>query len=205
MRARYMSLRTEQAYLHWMRRFVRHHGRVSPRQLGAAHVEAFLSSLATTRRVSAATQNQALCAILFLSRQVLKMELPWLANLVRAAPSRHLPVVLTREEVRRLLAELRGTHWLMASLLYGSGLRLHECLTLRVKDVDAGRGELVVRDGKGGKDRVTMLPASLRVPLAGHFARLQEWFDNERRLKRPGASLPHALERKYPLAATSWG
>ena len=205
MRTRYMSLRTEQAYLHWMRRYIRHHGQVSPRQLGATHVEAFLSSLATRGRVSASTQNRALCAILFLYRQVLKTDLPWLANLVRAAPSRHLPVVLTRDEVRRLLAELRGTHWLMASLLYGSGLRLHECLTLRVKDVDVGRGELVIRDAKGGKDLVTMLPGSLRAPLAGHFARLQEWFDNERRLKRPGVSLPHALERKYPLAPTSWG
>ncbi len=204
-RARHLSLRTEQAYLHWMRRFISYHGNVSPRQLGAAEVEAFLNSLANRGRVSASTQNQALCAILFLYRQVLKTDLPWLANLVRAPPSRHLPVVLTREEVRHVLAELRGSHWLMASLLYGSGLRLQECLALRVKDLDLARGELVVRDGKGGKDRVTMLPASLRAPLEGHLARLKDWFENERRLGRPGVSLPHALARKYPLAATSWG
>ena len=205
MRTRHLSLRTEQAYLQWMRRFIRYHGTVSPRQLGAAEVEAFLNSLANRGRVCASTQNQALCAILFLYRQVLTTNLPWLANPVRAPSSRHLPIVLTRDEARRVLAELRGTHWLMASLLYGSGLRLHECLALRVKDLDLGRGELVVRDGKGGKDRVTMLPGSLRAPLEGHLARLKEWFENERRLGRPGASLPHALARKYPQAANSWG
>jgi integron integrase len=199
-----MSLRTEKSYLHWIRRFITHHGRRSPRELGATHVEAFLTYLATEGRVSASTQNQALCAILFLYKHVLKQDLPWLSNLVRARRPRHLPVVLSHDETRRVLAEMRSTPWLMASLLYGAGLRLHECLALRVKDVDLERRELVVRDGKGRKDRVTVLPDSLGKPLEGHLARLREWFENERRLARPGVSVPHALARKYPNAPTSW-
>lgn len=139
MRAHRASLRTEQAYLHWMRRLVCYHGRSDPGQLGPSHVEAFLTSVATQGRVSASSQNQALRALLFLYRRVLKMDLPWLTNLVRAAPSRHFRAVLTRGEVRQVVAELQGTHWLMASLLYGGGLRLQECLALRVKDVDVKR------------------------------------------------------------------
>lgn len=204
MRARRMSLRTEDAYLHWIRRYVAFHGRRSPRDLGPLHVEAFLSALATRQRVSASTQNQALAAILFLYRQVLGTDFPWLANIVRATKSRHIPVVLSREEVRRVLAELTGTPWLVANLLYGSGLRVSECLSIRVKDIDYERQELVVRDGKGMKDRVTTLPASLREPIAGHLVRLRGWFDNERRRARPGVSLPFALENKYGGAAVGW-
>lgn len=204
MRTRHMSLRTEDAYLHWIRRYVAFHGRRSPTELGPRHVEAFLTALATRWHVAASTQNQALCAILFLYKQVLKTDLPWLDNIVRASRPRHVPVVLSRDEVRRVLAELRGTAWLLTSLLYGSGLRLHEGLALRVKDVDLERHELVVRDGKGRKDRVTTLPDSLRDPLSGHLVRLREWFENERRRSRPGVSLPFALARKYPAAPTSW-
>jgi integron integrase len=204
MRTRRMSLRTEASYLHWIRRYVEFHGRRPPRELGPLHVEAFLTDLATRLHVAASTQNQALCALLFLYKQVLHADFPWLENIVRAARPRHLPVVLSRDEVRRVLVELRGTPWLVASLLYGSGLRLHEGLALRVKDLDFERHELVVRDGKGRKDRVTTLPECLRDPVAGHLARLRDWFANERRRARPGVSLPFALAHKYPQAATSW-
>lgn len=199
-----MSLRTEKAYLHWIRRYVRPHGRRSPRELDAEHVEALLTLLATEGHVAASTRNQALCAILFFYERVLKMDLPWLANVARATRPRHLPVVLSPVEVRRVLAELKGTSWLMASLLYGSGVRLQECLALRVNDIDLERREITVHDGKGRKDRVTTLPETLRAPPVGHLARLREWFDNERRLNRPGVSLPLALERQYPSASTSW-
>ncbi|MBV6424457.1 MAG: IS91 family transposase ISTha3 [Steroidobacteraceae bacterium] len=199
-----MSLRTEKAYLFWIRRYIRaNHGR-HPRDLGAPEVEGFLSRLAVHDHVAASTQNQALAAILFLYRQVLEVDLPWLENVTRAAKPRHIPVVLSREEARSVLAELNGTPWLVASLLYGSGLRLEEALSVRVKDLDLARRELIVRDGKGRKDRVTTLPDSLRRPIEGHFVKLREWFANERRLGRPGVSLPDSLARKYPAAPTSW-
>lgn len=204
MRARHMSLRTEGAYLHWIRRYIEFHSRRNPRELGPGDIEAFLTALATKPHVAASTQNQALCAILFLYRKVLKSELPWLENIVRAAKPKHLPVVLSREEVRRVLAGLKGTPWLVASLLYGGGLRLHEGLMLRVKDIDFERRELVVRDGKGQKDRVTTLPESLREPFRAHLALLRVWFDNERQMQRPGVSVPFALARKYPHASVSW-
>lgn len=203
-RARHMSLRTEKAYLHWVWRFVLFHGRRHPRDLGAPEVERFLTHLATQNQVSESTQNQALAAILFLYRHVLKTDLPWLANVVRARRPKRLPVVLTREETRRVLSNLRGTPWLVASLLYGSGLRLSECLALRVKDLDLDRAELVVRDGKGRKDRVTTLPESLQLPLQAHLARLRDWHAEQCRQKLPGVSLPTALRRKYPAAPTSW-
>lgn len=205
MRTRHLALRTEQAYLHWLRRYVAFHGRRHPRELGAAEVEQFLTHLAVHRKVSAPTQNQALQALLFVYRHVLETELPWLDGVTRASRSKHLPVVLSRSEVRSVLAQLQGTSWLLASLLYGSGLRLMEGLRLRVKDLQLERGELVVRQAKGGKDRVTMLPASLAGPLRAHLTQLRAWFDEERRLQRPGVSLPFALVRKYPQAGTQWG
>lgn len=204
MRTRRMSLRTEQAYLSWIRRYVRSLQGLHPREGDAADVEAFLSGLATRDHVAPSTQNQALAAILFLYRHVLQVELPWLANITRATRFRYVPVVLTREETRRVLAELRDVPWLVASLLYGSGLRLSEALALRTKDIDLVRLELVVRDGKGRKDRVTTLPGSLCSALEGHLARLREWFANERLLGRPGVSMPDALDRKYPSAPVSW-
>ena len=205
MRTRHLSLRTEQAYLQWLRRYVAFHNRRHPRELGASEVEQFLTHLAVHRKVSAATQNQALQALLFLYRHVLEIDLPWLGNVTRASRPKRLPVVLNRAEVRALLSQLEGTPWLIASLLYGSGMRLMEALRLRVKDLALDRGELIVREAKGGKDRVTMLPATLENAVRGHLGRLREWFEEERRMQRPGVSLPRALARKYPDAGTSWG
>jgi integron integrase len=205
MRVRRLSYHTERAYLGWIRRFLAFHGRRHPRDLGAADVEAFLTHLAVDRKVSASTQNQALQAILFLYRRVLEIELPWLDHVVRARRPRPVPVVLTPQETRRILSNLDGTPWLVASLRYGGGLRLAEALRLRVKDLEFERGELLVRDGKGAKDRITVLPRALQEPLRAHLARLHDWFTEERRRGRPGVSLPNALNRKYPRASTSWG
>ena len=205
MRTRHFSLRTEQAYLQWIRRYVTFHGRRHPRELGAPEVEVFLSHLAVDRKVSASTQNQAMQALLFLYRQVLEVELPWLENVTRAVQPRRLPVVLSRAQVRALLAQLEGIPWLVANLLYGGGLRLMEALALRVKDLALDRGELVVRDGKGGKDRVTVLPEALIPHLRAHLVRLEERFREQRRRGDPGVSLPQALARKYPRAGTDWG
>ncbi len=205
MRTRHLALRTEQAYLQWIRRYIVFHGRRHPRGLGAGAIEQFLNHLAVDRKVSAATQNQALQALLFLYRQVLGIAIPHLGNITRATGPRRLPVVLSREEVRGLLGQLDGTPWLVSSLLYGSGLRLTEALRLRVKDVLLDRGELVIRDAKGGKDRVTMLPETLVAPLRAHLTRLHAWFEQELRCKRAGVSLPFALARKYPEASRQWG
>ncbi|TAK84688.1 MAG: hypothetical protein EPO20_13690 [Betaproteobacteria bacterium] len=160
-RRRHYSYRTEQSYVQWIKRFIWFSGKRHPRELGAAEVTAFLSHLASERDVAASTQNQALSALLFLYGQVLGVELPWMKGIVRAKRPVRVPVVLTRDEVRALLARLEGTKWLMAALLYGSGLRLRECLKPRVKDVDFGYRQITVRDGKGAKDRVTMLPAEM--------------------------------------------
>jgi integrase len=170
MRTRHMALRTEQAYLQWIRRYIAFHDRRHPRDLGGPDVEQFLTHLAVERKVSASTQSQALQALLFLYRVVLSVELPWLENVTRAARPRRLPVVLTRAQVRALLSHLEGTHWLVANLLYGSGLRLLEALRLRVKDLLMGRHELVVRDGKGGKDRMTVVPDAIAGPLHDWFS-----------------------------------
>jgi integron integrase len=205
MRTRHLALRTEQVYLQWLHRYLAFHNRKHPRELGAPEVEQFLTHLAVHRKVSAATQNQALQALLFLYRQVLEIELPWLNEVTRASHPRRLPVVLDRGEVQALLAQLHGTPWLVASLLYGSGLRLMEALRLRVKDLALERGELIVREGKGGKDRVTMLPAALDTQLRAHLARLRAWYEDQRRREQPGVSVPFALSRKYPQAATQWG
>lgn len=205
MRTRHLAYRTEQAYLRWLQRYIAFHKRRHPRQLGAAEVEQFLTHLAVDRKVSAGTQNQALQALLFLYRQVLGIELPWLEGVTRAAPSRRLPVVLSRQEVRAILAHLHGPAWLVGSLLYGGGLRLMEGLRLRVKDLALARGEVIVREGKGGKDRVTVVPGALAGPLEAHLAKLRPWFEEERRQGRPGVSLPFALARKYPHAGTQWG
>ena len=160
-RLRHYSLRTERAYEQWVRRYVRFHGNRHPRELNAAHVTAFLSSLASDRNVAAATQNQALAAILFLYKEVLGLELPWLEGIARAKRPRRLPVVLTRQETAAVFERMQGTHALMARLMYGTGMRLMECLRLRVKDVELTRREVVVREPKGGRDRITVFPASL--------------------------------------------
>lgn len=169
-RVKHYSIRTEETYVDWIRRFVLHFGKRHPRELGARHVEAFLSDLAVTRRVAASTQNQAKAALLFLYREVLELELPWLEGITQARTPQRLPVVLTRAEAQAVLARLRGTHKLVAGLLYGSGLRLMEAVRLRVKDVEFTRGEILVREGKGFKDRVTMLPAVLSDSLRGNWS-----------------------------------
>jgi integron integrase len=204
-RARHYSRRTEKAYVFWTRRFVLFHGKRHPSQMGAAEVTAFLSHLATDGKVSASTQNQALSALLFLYRQVLEVELPWLDGLVRAKRPVRLPVVLNRHEVHALLGRMDGTPGLMASLLYGAGLRLLECCRLRVKDVDPTRLEIIVRDGKGSKDRITMLPAGLKTPLASHLNHVREQHDRDRAAGRGSVELPLALAKKYPSAAWEWG
>jgi len=171
-RRRHYSSRTEETYLHWIRRFIAFSGRRHPRDLGAGEVTAFLNHLAAERHVAAATQNQALAALLFLYKEVLVQPLPWLEGIEHAKRPVRRPTVLTQGEARQLLARMRGTKWLMASLLYGAGLRLRECLTLRVKDVDFGYRQIVVRDGKGGKDRVTILPGPAVEPLQAHLLRV---------------------------------
>jgi integron integrase len=204
-RRKHYSLRTEERYLHWIRRFIYFSGKRHPRELGALEVTAFLNHLARERNVAASTQNQALSALLFLYREVLVTPLPWLDELDRVQRPARLPTVLTREEVERMLAALRGTNWLMTSLLYGAGLRLRECLKLRVKDVDFGYRQIVVRDGKGAKDRVTMLPASLMDPLKRQIARARDLHERDMAAGYGTVELPHALARKYPRAPCEFG
>ncbi len=205
MRLKHYAIRTERAYVDWIKRFIQANGRRHPRDLGGREVETFLSLLAVRGRVAASTQNQALAALLFLYREVLKTELPWMDKVVRAKRPDRVPVVLSVAEVRALLAVLEGRPWLLASLLYGTGMRLMEVLRLRIKDVDFGRGEITVREGKGARDRRTVLPASLVEPLqrqvdrarALHVADLGEGFGD--------AWLPFALARKYPNAGRAPG
>jgi integron integrase len=201
MRLKHYSLRTEEAYLYWIRRYIRAWLPRHPRDLDGAAVEAFLTRLATRDNVAASTQNQALSALLFLYREVLAMDLPWMENVVRAKRPRRLPVVLTRVQVARLLERLAGREALMAGLLYGSGLRLMECVRLRVKDVGLERNELVVRDGKGGKDRMTVLPAALKDGLARQVAEVRVLHARDLACGLGRVHLPHALARKYPNAA----
>jgi len=203
-RARHMSYRTEKTYLHWIQRFIRHHGRRHPRQMGGREVEDFLTALAVKNKVSASTQNQALAAILFLYRDVLEIDLPWLTQVIRAKRPQRLPVVLSRLEVQCVLERLAGVERLIVSMLYGSGMRLGECLQLRVKDLDLVRRELLIRDAKGQKDRITVLPEALIQPVQAHLARVKDQYESDRREKLPGVSLPYALCRKYPNAPTSW-
>ena len=200
LRAKHYSPRTEEAYVGWIRRFIRFHGRRHPREMGEAEVTAFLSSLAVDGQVAASTQNQALSALLFLYGEVLRVEFDWLQGLVRARRPARLPVVLTQDEVRRLLASLDGTGWLMASLMYGAGLRLLECVELRVKDLDLAARELRVRDGKGRRDRVTMIPARLVEPLAVRIAETRRLHESDLRSRAGWVALPDALSRKFPSA-----
>jgi integron integrase len=202
-RIRHYSRRTERAYVSWLRRFIVFHGKRHPRDMGEREVTAFLSSLAS-RGVSASTQNQALSAILFLYEVVLGTRLTWMDDIVRARRPARLPVVLSREEVAALLARLHGSVWLMASLMYGSGVRLLECAELRVKDLNFDRGELSVRDGKGGKDRVTMLPAALKGPLVDHLTKVKAQHEADLAAGHGRVALPGALEAKYRSAASEW-
>jgi site-specific recombinase XerD len=201
-RARHYSLRTEQAYEHWMRCFVTFHELKSPRELGPETVKEYLEYLAVERKVSASTQNQALNALVFLYEQVIGEPLGTIGEFTRAKRPKRLPVVLTREEVNRLLGALTGTYGLKVGLLYGSGLRLMECMRLRVKDVDFAHQQIVVRDGKGQKDRVTMLPHRFQQPLREHLARAKAQHDNDLALGFGAVYLWPALERKYPQRCT---
>jgi integron integrase len=206
LRLRHRSLRTEKSYLQWLRAFQRFINNKPPGEITSLEVKSFLSHLAVDKNVSASTQNQAFNALLFLFRHVLDRDLNEISETVRAKASRRLPVVLSRQEVQQLLAELSGVYRLMAKLIYGCGLRIQECLELRTKDIDFERGTLTVRSGKGDKDRVTMLPESLKKELLLHLTQVRQLFDRDfQRSEAEGVALPHALERKYPNAGKEWG
>ena len=203
-RFRHYSLRTERTYCHWIRRFILFHGKRHPRDMGAAHVTAFLTALANSGRVAAATQNQALAALLFLYREGLGITLPWMDEIVRAKRPKRLPTVLTTDEAKVLLARLDDAHALMARLMYGTGMRVNECLALRVKDLDLDRRQILVRDGKGGKDRITMVPGSLVEALRDQLGASLAVYRCDRRRDVPGVELPFAYDRKHPAAGRSW-
>lgn len=205
-RIRYLhySLRTEEAYVHWIRAYARFHDRRHPRALGGPEVERFLNALVNERRVSASTHKQALCALLFLYREVFGEDLPWMTQIERPSVRKRIPSVLTVDEVHRVLGRMQGEPALICRLLYGTGMRLMEAMRLRVKDVDFPRRVIVVRDGKGGKDRVTMLPRSLLSDLRQQCARSRVFWEQDRALDRPGVGMPDALARKYPNGGASW-
>lgn len=204
LRFKHYSHRTEQSYLGWIRRYILFHGKQYPRDMSAREVTAFQSHLATHGKVASATQNQALSALLFLHKEVLCQDLPWLTEIERAKKPKRLPVVLSRSEINRLLAHLEGTHRLMAQLMYGTGLRLMECVRLRVKDIGLEQREIMVRDGKGGKDRITMLPEALVSPVREHLVRVRGLYRDDRRKELPGVYMPDALARKYPKMGKEW-
>ena len=204
-RLKHYSIRTEQVYVDWIKRFVLHFDKRHPSEMGAREVEAFLTHLAVHGKVAAATQNQAKSALLFLYREILDQNLPWLENVERAKTPKRLPVVLTQAEVQSVLSRLSGTHWLVAGLLYGAGLRIMEALRLRVKDVEFSRGEILVREGKGFKDRVTMLPAAVAVPLKAHLNQVRDLHEQDVAEGFGEVYLPYALDRKYPNAGRDWG
>jgi len=205
LRSRHYSRRTEQAYCLWVRRFIRFHGIRHPADMAEPEINAFLTHLAVDEHVSASTQTQALSALLFVYRHVIVREVGELTDLVRARKPRRLPVVLTRDEVKDILGELDGDKRLMASLMYGAGLRLMECLRLRVLDLELTRGEIVVRDGKGGKDRVTMLPNSLTQALGAQLRSTRAVHERDLADGWGRVALPDALARKYPNAPADWG
>jgi integron integrase len=205
LRVRHYSIRTEATYILWVRKFILFHGKRHPLEMGEREVGEFLTHLAVERDVAAATQNQALCALLFLYRTVLDRPLEWVGEVVRAKQPARLPVVLSRDEVRAVLEQLRGVKGLMARLLYGSGLRLMECLRLRVKDVDFGQNRLIIRDGKGQKDRVTVLPATMKEPLRRQIEEVRTIHRQDLAEGFGRVYLPHALARKYPNANRELG
>ena len=203
-RLRHYSIRTEQVYINWIKRFILFHHKRHPTEMAEAEVQQFLSHLARTGNVAASTQNQALSALLFLYKDVLRQEIGWLGDVERAKRPPKLPVVLSRTEVRKNFSTLTGTEKLMAGLLYGSGLRLMECVRLRVKDIDFAYAQITVRDGKGGKDRVTMLPVNLAAALQKHLARMKMQHDQDLIDGFGAVHLPFALARKFPNAEREW-
>lgn len=204
LRVKHYAYRTEESYVDWVKRFILFHDKRHPETMGEPEIAAFLTHLAVQRRVAAPTQSQALSAILFLYREVLQIDLDGRIDLVRAKPSKHLPVVLAKTEVQALLRRLSGEHKLMAQLLYGSGLRLMECVRLRVKDLDFEQRQVVVRDGKGMKDRVTVFPDQLHEPLRAQLLHVQQLHQDDLEKGCGAVYLPFALERKYPNANTEW-
>lgn len=203
-RLKHYSIRTEQAYTDWIKRYILHFDKQHPKDLGAAEVEAFLTHLAVARNVSANTQNQAKSALLFLYKEVLGSELPWLDDIQQAKTPKRLPVVLTQDEVSKILSRLEGTQHLVVSLLYGTGMRILEALRLRVKDVDFARKEILIRDGKGFKDRVTMLPLSLIAPLKAHLEKVKSLHEADLAKGYGAVYMPQALGKKFPYAAHDW-
>jgi integron integrase len=203
-RARHYSIRTEEAYVAWIKRFIFFHGKRHPMEMGDVEVNQFLTDLAVNKKVSASTQNQALSALLFLYRHVLGREVGDLGKVVRVRKPTRLPVVRTCEEVKAVISHLHGDKWLMVSLMYGAGLRLMECVRLRVQDIDFARNEITVRDGKGQKDRVTMLPESLKTPLQNHLRKVKAIHEKDLRDGYGRVPLPDALDRKYPNASREW-
>lgn len=204
-RMRHLSLRTEQAYIQWIRRYILFHHKRHPREMGEAEIRVFISDLAVNGGIAASTQTVALSALLFLYRDVLKKDLPYVSNIERARKPKRLPVVFTRDEVKRILDQLEGTHWLVAGLLYGSGLRLMECLRLRVKDLDFTAGQVLIRDGKGEKDRVTMLSETVKGRLMRHLERVRLLHRQDLDAGYGEVFLPYALARKYVNASKEWG
>ncbi|NNG01371.1 MAG: integron integrase [Desulfobacteraceae bacterium] len=203
-RAKHYSIRTEQTYVDWIRRYILFHRKQHPDQLGEQDISRFLTHLAVDRKVAASTQNQALCALVFLYREVLDKDLGDFENVVRAKRPAKLPVVFTPDEVKKILIQLEGTNWLMGQILYGAGLRVMECVRLRVKDIDFGYGQLVVRNGKGNKDRVTMLPKIIVDDLKRHLVKVKSIYDRDLKAGFGAVYLPYALERKYKNANRSW-
>jgi integron integrase len=205
LRVKHYSIRTEHTYVDWIKRFILFHGKRHPKDLGARDIEVFLTHLAVAGKVAASTQNLAKSSILFLYREVLEIQLPWLENVTQAKAPKRLPVVLTVSEVQSVLSHLSGTHALIASLLYGGGMRLMEAVRLRVKDVDFARHEILVREGKGFKDRVTMLPEAVVAPLKAHLAKVKALHDEDIAQGYGEVYLPFALDKKYPKAGRDWG
>ncbi|NNM80172.1 MAG: integron integrase [Gallionella sp.] len=205
LRVKHYAIRTEQTYVDWIKRYIYFHGKTHPKDLGAQEVKAFLTHLAVAGRVSASTQNQAKSAILFLYREVLEIQLSWLDNVTQAKAPKKLPVVLTVAEVQSLLSRLSGSHLLIASLLYGGGMRLMEAVRLRVQDVEFARHEIIVREGKGFKDRVTMLPDAVVVQLKAHLAKVKTLHEEDLAAGYGEVYLPFALDKKYPTAGRDWG
>lgn len=205
LRLRHYSLRTEATYIQWIKRFILYHEKRHPLEMGEQEITAFLTHLAVDKHVAPSTQNQALAAILFLYKEVLERELDWMDDIVRAKRSVRIPEVLSPEQVRRLIDRLEGTHQLMARLLYGTGMRLMEAVRLRVRDVDFHYRQITVRNGKGNKDRVTVLPASLLEPLKAHLARVKTLHEKDLADGFGRVYLPYALSRKYPSADREWG
>ncbi|MER3447456.1 MAG: integron integrase, partial [Candidatus Dadabacteria bacterium] len=203
-RLKHYSNRTSKSYVHWIRRYILFHNKRHPKDMGAPEIEAFLTHLAVKENVAASTQNQALSALLFLYREVLKQDVALVTNSVRAQKPRRLPTVLSKEEVQKVISLMRGTHQLMAKLLYGSGLRLMECVQLRVKDIDFGQHQIVVRDGKGMTDRVTILPNTLIAPLQEQLQRVKRLHEEDLAKGYGSVCLPFALKRKYPNADREW-